>query len=217
MKNVVILISGRGSNMQALLEVAGRDRWTETVGARIAAVMANRPDAAGLAIADAAGVPTQSVDHRQFESRAAFEAVLIKAIDAHSPDLVVLAGFMRVLTDGFVSHYAGRLLNIHPSLLPAHAGLATHQRVIDAGVKWHGATVHYVTVEVDHGPIFAQVAVPVLPDDTEATLAARVLAEEHRLLPMAVRWHVQGRLAVADGVVRHLDGAAQWRVGTLPS
>ncbi|CAN5139584.1 phosphoribosylglycinamide formyltransferase [soil metagenome] len=213
MKNVVILISGRGSNMQAVLETATRDRWVDSVGARVAAVVANRPDAAGLAIAAAAGVSTQVVDHRQFESRTAFEAVLIKAIDAHSPALVVLAGFMRVLTDAFVSHYADRLLNIHPSLLPAYAGLATHQRVIDAGGKWHGATVHYVTAQVDHGPIVAQVAVPVLPADTEAALAARVLVEEHQLLPMAVRWHLDGQLQIVDGVVRHLGGEAQARLG----
>ncbi len=216
MQNVVILISGRGSNMQAVLEAAARERWDELLGARIAAVVSNRPDAPGLAIAHEAGVATAVADHRAHASREAFEAQLIEAIDRHAPALVVLAGFMRVLTDGFVSRYAGRLLNIHPSLLPAYDGLATHRRVLEAGGKWHGATVHYVTAEVDHGPVVAQVAVPVLAGDDEHRLAARVLAEEHRLLPLAIRWHLEGALSIDAGRVRHREGAPQWRLGALP-
>lgn len=189
MNRVVALISGRGSNMQALL----------AAGITLTAVISNRPDAAGLDIAREAGVPVEVVDHRQFTDRAAFDAKLAAAIDAHAPDLVVLAGFMRILGADFVERYSGRLINIHPSLLPAFTGLDTHRRAIEAGCKVHGCTVHFVTPALDHGPVIAQAVVPVLDDDDEATLAARVLAQEHRLLPAAVRWHLAGRLHV-DGL-----------------
>ncbi|MGE0671808.1 MAG: phosphoribosylglycinamide formyltransferase [Methylibium sp.] len=206
MKRIVILISGRGSNMEAIVEACAAQAWP----ARIAAVISNRADAAGLDYAAARGIATAVVEHRTYADREGFDAALAQAIDAHAPDVVVLAGFMRILTAGFVQRYAGRLLNIHPSLLPAFTGLHTHQRAIEAGCKLAGATVHYVTAELDHGPIVAQAAVPVLPDDTEQTLAARVLASEHRLYPMAVRWAVEGALQVdANGVVRQRDGAAQ--------
>jgi len=206
MKRIVILISGRGSNMEAIVEACAAQAWP----ARIAAVISNRADAAGLDYAAARGIATAVVEHRAYPDREGFDAALAQAIDAHAPDVVVLAGFMRILTAGFVQRYAGRLLNIHPSLLPAFTGLHTHQRAIEAGCKLAGATVHYVTAELDHGPIVAQAAVPVLPDDTEQTLAARVLASEHRLYPMAVRWAVEGALQVdANGVVRQRDGAAQ--------
>ena len=206
MKRIVILISGRGSNMEAIVEACAAQAWP----ARIAAVISNRADAAGLDYAAARGIATAAVEHRAYPDREGFDAALAQAIDAHAPDLVVLAGFMRILTAGFVQRYAGRLLNIHPSLLPAFTGLHTHRRAIEAGCKLAGATVHYVTAELDHGPIVAQAAVPVLPDDTEQTLAARVLASEHRLYPMAVRWAVEGALQVdANGVVRQRDGAAQ--------
>lgn len=206
MKRIVILISGRGSNMEAIVEACAAQAWP----ARIAAVISNRADAAGLDYAAARRIATAVVEHRTYPDREGFDAALAQAIDAHAPDVVVLAGFMRILTAGFVQRYAGRLLNIHPSLLPAFTGLHTHRRAIEAGCKLAGATVHYVTAELDHGPIVAQAAVPVLPDDTEQTLAARVLASEHRLYPMAVRWAVEGALQVdANGVVRQRDGAAQ--------
>lgn len=206
MKRIVILISGRGSNMEAIVEACAAQAWP----ARIAAVISNRADAAGLDYAATRGIATAAVEHRTYADREGFDAALAQAIDAHAPDVVVLAGFMRILTAGFVQRYAGRLLNIHPSLLPAFTGLHTHRRAIEAGCKLAGATVHYVTAELDHGPIVAQTAVPVLPDDTEQTLAARVLASEHRLYPMAVRWAVEGALQVdANGVVRQRDGAAQ--------
>lgn len=206
MKRIVILISGRGSNMEAIVEACAAQAWP----ARIAAVISNRADAAGLDYAAARGIATAVVEHRTYADREGFDAALAQAIDAHAPDVVVLAGFMRILTAGFVQRYARRLLNIHPSLLPAFTGLHTHRRAIEAGCKLAGATVHYVTAELDHGPIVAQAAVPVLPDDTEQTLAARVLASEHRLYPMAVRWAVEGALQVdANGVVRQRDGAAQ--------
>lgn len=206
MKRIVILISGRGSNMEAIVEACAAQAWP----ARIAAVISNRADAAGLGYAATRGIATAVVEHRTYADREGFDAALAQAIDAHAPDVVVLAGFMRILTAGFVQRYAGRLLNIHPSLLPAFTGLHTHRRAIEAGCKLAGATVHYVTAELDHGPIVAQAAVPVLPDDTEQTLAARVLASEHRLYPMAVRWAVEGALQVdANGVVRQRDGAAQ--------
>ncbi len=186
MKHIVILISGTGSNMAALLHAAQRDRWAERLGARVAAVISNRPDAKGLQTAQAAGVATAVVDHKAYDGREAFDAALQAAIDAHQPALVVLAGFMRILTPGFVAHYAGRLVNIHPSLLPAFPGLHTHQRAIDEGCKLAGATVHQVTAELDHGQILAQAAVPVLPGDTADTLAARVLTQEHLIYPRAV-------------------------------
>jgi phosphoribosylglycinamide formyltransferase-1 len=186
MKNIVILISGGGSNMAAIVRAAESERWAERFGARIAAVVSNKADAGGLAIARSHGIDTAVVPHKDFASREAFDEALAQVVDAHSPTLVVLAGFMRILTPGFVGRYAGRLVNIHPSLLPAFPGLHTHQRAIEAGCKVAGVTVHQVTTELDHGPILAQAAVPVLPDDTAATLAARVLAQEHLLYPRAI-------------------------------
>ncbi|MGQ2996894.1 phosphoribosylglycinamide formyltransferase [Variovorax sp.] len=186
MKNIVILISGGGSNMEAIVRAAARDRWAERFGARVAAVVSNKAEAGGLALARAQGIATAVVPHKDFASREAFDQALAVAVDAHAPALVVLAGFMRILTPGFVERYAGRLVNIHPSLLPAFPGLHTHQRAIDAGCKVAGVTVHQVTTELDHGPILAQAVVPVLPDDTAATLAGRVLAQEHQLYPRAI-------------------------------
>jgi phosphoribosylglycinamide formyltransferase-1 len=183
---VVVLISGRGSNMQALLEA----------GIPVAAVLSNDANAAGLAIAAQRGVPTRVVEHRKYATREAFDAALAGTIDEFSPRLVVLAGFMRILTPQFAARYAGRLINIHPSLLPAFTGLHVHERALEAGVKVHGCTVHFVTAQLDHGPIIAQAAVPVLDADTPATLAARVLAEEHRILPQCVRWFLDGRLSI---------------------
>ncbi|MDD3326366.1 MAG: phosphoribosylglycinamide formyltransferase [Zoogloea sp.] len=194
MKKIVILISGRGSNMEAIVRA-------QIPGAEVAAVIANRPDAAGLAFAVDHGIVTQVVDHKAYPSREAFDAALADAIDAYRPDLVVLAGFMRVLTDAFVARYAGRLLNIHPSLLPSFPGLHTHRKAIEAGVRVHGATVHFVTPTLDCGPVVIQAAVPVLPGDDEATLARRVLEQEHRIYPQAVRWFVDGRLTLTDGRV----------------
>jgi phosphoribosylglycinamide formyltransferase-1 len=186
MKNIVILISGGGSNMAAIVGAAERERWADRFGARVAAVISNKPEAGGLAIARERGIATAVVPHQDFASREAFDAELARAIDAHAPALVVLAGFMRILTPGFVARYEGRLINIHPSLLPAFPGLHTHRRAIEAGCRVAGVTVHQVTAELDHGPILAQAAVPVLPDDTPQTLAARVLAQEHRVYPRAV-------------------------------
>jgi phosphoribosylglycinamide formyltransferase-1 len=174
--------------------------------AEIAAVISNRADAAGLKFAAQAGVPTQAVDEREFPSRDAFEGALASLIDRHSPDLIALAGFMRVLSADFVRRYSGRMVNIHPSLLPAFPGLHTHRRALQEGVKLHGCTVHFVTPQVDHGPIIIQAAVPVRVGDTEATLAARVLAQEHRIYPRAIRWFVDGRLVVENGLVR-VNGA----------
>jgi len=191
-KRIVILISGRGSNMQAMVEA----------GLPVAAVISSRADAAGLKFAAARGIATAVVAHRDYATREAFDTALAQAIDAFRPDLVVLAGFMRILTEGFVRRYQGRMLNIHPSLLPAFPGLDTHARALAAGVKLHGATVHFVTPELDHGPIVIQAAVPVLPRDDEAGLAARVLAEEHRIYPQAVRWFLDGKLVIESGVVR---------------
>jgi len=186
MKNIVILISGGGSNMAAIVRAAEQERWAARFDARVAAVISNQADAAGLALARDRGIPTAVVPHRDFASREDFDAALAQAIDAHAPSLVVLAGFMRILTPGFVNRYAGRLLYIHPSLLPAFPGLHTHQRAIEAGCKVAGLTVHQVTVELDHGPILAQAVVPVLPDDTAASLAERVLVHEHRVYPQAI-------------------------------
>jgi phosphoribosylglycinamide formyltransferase-1 len=195
MKKLVILISGRGSNMEAIVRACSDEGWP----AQIAAVIANRPDAAGLAFAASHGIATAVVDHRQFPDRDSFDAALAREIDSFGPDLVVLAGFMRVLTAGFVDHYAGRMLNVHPSLLPSFPGLKTHQQALDAGVRLHGASVHFVTSQLDHGPIVAQAAVPVEAGDTPAMLAERVLATEHIIYPRAVRWFVEGRLAL-DGL-----------------
>jgi len=205
MKRIVILISGRGSNMVSLVEACERERWD----AQVVAVVSNRPQALGLAWADARGIPTAVVDHRSHAGREPFDAALAQAVDAHAPDLVVLAGFMRILTPAFVTHYAGRMVNIHPSLLPAFPGLHTHERALQAGCKFAGATVHFVTAELDHGPIIAQAAVPVLPGDTPELLASRVLAREHQIYPLAVRWWLEGSLEMEGGVVHHRAGAAQ--------
>ena len=187
MKNIVILISGSGSNMAAIAHVAKKENWQQSHDVRIAAVISNKTDAAGLALANSLGLATNAVPHRDFASREAFDAALMVCIDAYAPQLVVLAGFMRILTPDFVAHYAGRLINIHPSLLPAFTGMRTHQRAIDMGCKVAGTTVHQVTAELDHGDILAQAAVPVLPGDTAETLAARILTQEHLLYPQAVR------------------------------
>lgn len=201
MKKIVILISGRGSNMQAIVRAAQNEKWP----AEIAAVISNRADAEGCAYAEAQGIPVRVVPHAAFATRAGFDAALQEQIDAFAPDLLVLAGFMRILTPAFVTHYMGRILNIHPSLLPSFIGLATHQQALDAGVKLHGATVHFVTPELDHGPIVAQAAVPVLPDDTEQTLAARVLEQEHIIYPEAIRWFIEGRLSVVENRICHVS------------
>lgn len=190
MKNIVILISGRGSNMQALVAAARAEEWP----VRIRAVISNRADAAGLAFARAQGIPTQVIPHGDYATREAFDLALQEAIDVHAPDLLVLAGFMRILTPAFIGHYAGRMLNIHPSLLPDFPGLHTHRRAIEAGKAVHGATVHFVTNELDHGPTVLQAEVPVLPEDTEASLAQRVLEQEHIIYPRAVRWFIDGQL-----------------------
>ncbi len=186
MKNLVILISSGGSNMASLARVARQDDWERRLGARIAAVISNRPDAPGLDLARELGLPTEVVDHQRFEGREAFDAALAGAIDLHQPALVVLAGFMRILTPDFVARYAGRLVNIHPSLLPAFPGLRTHARALEAGCRFAGATVHRVTADLDHGPILDQAIVPVMPDDTPESLAARVLTQEHVLYPRAI-------------------------------
>ncbi len=186
MKSIVILISGRGSNMQAIIEAR--------LPLRIAAVISSDPQAAGLATAQRYGVATCAVDHRAYADRNAFDAALTREIDARQPDLIVLAGFMRILTDDFVNGYRGRLINIHPSLLPAFTGLHTHRRALEAGVKIHGCSVHFVTTQLDHGPLVIQAAVPVLAGDTEVALAARVLEHEHRIYPQAIRWFCEDRL-----------------------
>jgi phosphoribosylglycinamide formyltransferase-1 len=186
MKNIVILISGSGSNMTAIVRRAQQAHWERRLGARVAAVISNKADARGLVFAQEQGLATAVLDHKAYPSREDFDAALAQEIDRHAPALVVLAGFMRILTPGFVQHYAGRLLNIHPSLLPAFPGLHTHARAIESGCKFAGATVHQVTAELDHGPILAQAVVPVLPDDSPDTLAARVLTQEHRIYPQAV-------------------------------
>jgi len=205
MKNIVILISGRGSNMEAL--IAARDAGNLPVN--IAAVISNRPDAQGLETAARAGIVTHYIDHKAFAGREAFDAALAECIDGFSPDLVVLAGFMRILSEGFVRHYEGRLMNIHPSLLPSFPGLHTHQRALDEGVRIHGCTVHFVTPTLDHGPVIIQAAVPVLDSDNEASLAARVLRQEHRVYPQAVRWFAEGKLALNNGRVRLAAGLAE--------
>ena len=190
MKNIVILISGGGSNMAAIVRNAEEQNWAKRLNARVSAVISNKADAEGLAFAKQHGIATAVVDHKAFagepQPREAFDAALMKEIDQHAPHLVVLAGFMRILTSGFVAHYEGRLINIHPSLLPAFSGLNTHARAIEAGCQFAGATVRRVTAELDHGPILAQAVVPVLPDDTADTLAARVLTQEHLIYPKAV-------------------------------
>ncbi|UTY58183.1 phosphoribosylglycinamide formyltransferase [Massilia sp. erpn] len=200
MKNIVILISGRGSNMEAVVRAAQAEQWP----ARIAAVISNKADAKGLEFAASHGIATAVVANKDYPSREAFDAALQSVIDGYAPDLVVLAGFMRILTPGFTAHYAGRMLNIHPSLLPLFPGLHTHEQALASGLAQHGATVHFVTAELDHGPMVDQVAVPILPGDTADTLAVRVLEQEHKLYPRAIRWFIEGRLTVEDGKV-HVD------------
>jgi phosphoribosylglycinamide formyltransferase-1 len=204
MKNIVILISGRGSNMEAIVRALEGERWP----ARIAAVISNKPDAGGLLFAQAHGIPTAVVDNKSYASREAFDAALQQTIDAFQPQLVVLAGFMRILTVPFVEHYAGRMLNIHPSLLPQFPGLHTHRQALAAGVEEHGATVHFVTAELDHGPTVLQARIAVLPGDTEASLAERLLEHEHQLYPRAVRLFVEDRLSIEDGAVRIAETAS---------
>ena len=213
MKKIVILISGRGSNMEALITA----RAAGALPVAIAAVVSNRPDAAGLATATAAGIAVRCLDHKAFAERDAFDAAFAECIDGFAPDLVVLAGFMRILGDGFVRHYAGRLMNIHPSLLPAFPGLHTHRRALAEGVRIHGCTVHFVTPTLNHGPIIIQAAVPVLDGDDEATLAARVLLQEHRIYPQAVRWFAEGRLRLEPGRVRLAGELADAAVLVAPA
>ncbi len=186
MKNIVILISGGGSNMVAIVRAAARERWRDRFGAQVAVVISSRADAGGLGFAREQGLATAVIDHKAYGSRETFDSALAEVIDGFEPAWVVLAGFMRILTPGFVARYEGRLLNIHPSLLPAFPGLRTHQRALDAGCQVAGATVHQVTAELDHGPILAQAVVPVLPGDTAESLAARVLTQEHRIYPQAI-------------------------------
>jgi phosphoribosylglycinamide formyltransferase-1 len=207
MQRIVVLISGRGSNLAAIVRRAAAEDWP----ARVVAVLSSRGDAEGLAWAAAQGIATAVVDHRAHGDRAGFDAALAAAVDAHAPDWVVLAGFMRILGDGFVQRYAGRMLNIHPSLLPAFPGLHTHRRALEAGCRVAGATVHFVTPALDHGPIVAQAVVPVRPDDDERSLANRVLEAEHVLYPLALRWAVEGRLRIDGQRVVQLDGAPQHR------
>ncbi|MEO0314308.1 MAG: phosphoribosylglycinamide formyltransferase protein [Pseudomonadota bacterium] len=200
MKRIVILISGRGSNMEAILRAASVEKWP----AQVVAVISNKAKAGGLETAKAAGIAARVVEHLAYPYRAQFDQAMSAVIDEYSPDLVVLAGFLRILTPAFVMHYHGRLLNIHPSLLPSFPGLDTHRRALEAGVKFHGATVHFVTPELDHGPIIEQAAVPVMDTDTEDTLASRVLEQEHVIYPRAVRDFIEGRYTLTDGrVVRH--------------
>ena len=197
MTSIVILISGRGSNMEAIVNAAQNEAWP----AKIAAVISNRPEAGGLDFAKSHGIETAVLDHRAYKDRASFDAELVQLIDSFKPDLVVLAGFMRILTGDFVRHYEGRLLNIHPSLLPLFPGLHTHEQALEAGVSEHGATVHFVTEALDHGPMVIQASVPVLPGDTPDSLAKRVLKQEHVIYPRAVRWFVDNRLSISDNRV----------------
>ena len=206
MSGVVVLISGRGSNLRALVEAR----------LPVRAVLSNQVQAAGLTYAREKGIPTGAIDHRDFASRAAFDEALAAAIEACSPELVVLAGFMRVLSSGFVARFRARLLNIHPSLLPAFTGLHTHARALAAGVKIHGATVHWVDEILDHGPILIQAAVPVLPGDDEAAPAARVLVQEHRIYPLAVRWMLDGQIEQHGECLRHRLGLAQYLWAGVP-
>lgn len=206
MNKLVILISGRGSNMEAIIRSCAQERWP----AEVAAVIANRPDAAGLAIAASHGIATAVVDHRSFDGRDSFDAALAAEIDRFAPDLVILSGFMRILSPAFVERYEGRMLNIHPSLLPSFKGVHTHQQALDAGVALHGATVHFVIPELDSGAIVAQAAVPVRTGDDAAALARRVLAAEHVLYPRAVRWFVEGRLRLEAGRAVVAPDEARW-------
>ncbi len=205
MKRIVILISGRGSNMEAIVRSCAEQGWA----AQVVAVIANRPAAGGLAYAAERGIATAVVDHQLHARRADFDAALAHAVDSFAPDLLVLAGFMRILGAPFVQRYQGRMLNIHPSLLPAFPGLHTHQRALEAGCKAVGATVHFVTPELDHGPIVMQSVVPVRPADDAAALAARVLATEHTIYPLAARWFIEDKLRVENGLVTQTDGASQ--------
>ena len=199
MKRIVVLISGQGSNLDAIVRASEAQDWP----GRVVAVISNRAEARGLQSAQARGIATAALDHKAFADRSAFDTALADLIDGHSPDLVVLAGFMRILTPAFVARYEGRMLNVHPSLLPSFTGLHTHRRAIEEGCKVAGATVHFVSADLDHGPIVAQAVVPVLPDDDEETLARRVLAAEHVLYPRAVGWFVKGELELKDGRVTH--------------
>ena len=208
MKSIVILISGRGSNLRSILDAG--------LPLRIAAVVSNNPSAGGLDIAKAHGIATAVVDHRGFASRADFDAALAAEIDRHQPDLLVLAGFMRILTDAFVERYAGRMINIHPSLLPSFPGLDTHAAALREGVKIHGCTVHFVTPRLDHGPVIVQAAVSVLPNDSTETLAQRVLEQEHRVFPQALRWFAEGRLHLGASGTVTLDGPT-WQQPALLS
>ena len=205
MKRIAVLISGQGSNLGAIVRASEADSWP----GRVVAVLSNRADAAGLEFARSKGIATDVLDHKAYPDRNSFDAALAEKLDSHAPDLVVLAGFMRILTPEFVARYEGRMLNVHPSLLPSFTGLKTHQRAIDAGCKVAGATVHFVSAELDHGPIVAQAVVPVLAGDDEKTLAARVLVAEHELYPRAVGWFVKGQLRLDDGRVTHLGGEPQ--------
>ena len=210
MKNIVVLISGRGSNMEAIVQACAREGWP----ARIAAVISNRPQAAGLDYARAQGIAAVALDHKAHADREAFDAALMQAIDAHAPDLVVLAGFMRILTPAFVRHYHGRMFNIHPSLLPKYKGLDTHRRALDAGDAEHGCSVHFVTEELDGGALVVQASTAVLPGDTPESLAQRVHGLEHRIYPLAVRWFAEGRLRLeGDGAM--LDGESLLPTGRL--
>ena len=205
MKRIVVLLSGRGSNMEAIVRACAAERWP----AQVAAVISNRAGAAGLEFARNHGIAAVVVDHKAYATRDAFDAELARTIDTFAPDVIALAGFMRILGDAFVQRYDGRLVNVHPSLLPAFTGLHTHRRAIEAGCKLAGATVHFVTPQLDHGPIIAQAVVPVLAGDTEAALSARVLEREHVLYPLAVGWLVRGLLRVDNGIVTHLGGESQ--------
>ena len=209
MKSIVILVSGRGSNMQAIVDAA-------IAGVHVAAVISNRPDAGALGFAAERGIASAVVDHKAYPDRTAFDAALVDCIDRFQPDLLVLAGFMRVLTDDFVRRYDGRLINIHPSLLPSFPGLHTHRRALEAGVRVHGATVHFVTPTLDCGPIIVQAVVPVIEGDDEAVLGARVLAQEHRIYAQAVRWFVDGRLRLDEaGRVRVADAVFDAQAGCI--
>jgi phosphoribosylglycinamide formyltransferase 1 len=204
-KRIVILISGSGSNMQAIVRACVAERWP----AQVVAVLSNKADAHGLAFAQAQGIATQVIDHTQFTQRSHFDAALAQAVQAQAPDLLVLAGFMRILSPEFVQPFEGRMLNIHPSLLPAFTGLHTHQRALDTGCKVAGATVHFVTAELDHGPIAAQAWTPILPNDNVQSLSKRVLALEHRMYPQVVSWWAHGHLQLHDGVVHQTQGQSQ--------
>ena len=204
----VVLISGRGSNLSAILQATRASDYP----AMVVGVVSNKAEAAGLQLARDAGIPVSVLPNADYPDRASYDQALQSAVDAYAPDLVILAGFMRILTPGFVAHYAGRIINIHPSLLPSFTGLHTHQRALDTGVRLHGCTVHFVTAELDHGPIIVQAAVPVHDDDDAETLAARVLALEHRLYPQAVRWFAENRLHIIGERVR----VARARQSELP-